>query len=126
VVSIKQVYAGHVKQTAMLASQCAAGAYLGRYVIIVDEDIDIYDFDNIVWALATRVDPAQDIEIVTDCWSGPLDPIIPLESKGINSRALINAAKPYKWRDKFPISAALNAEVKARVKEKWSNLGIFE
>ncbi|MDP2725961.1 MAG: UbiD family decarboxylase, partial [Dehalococcoidia bacterium] len=40
VVSIKQRYPGHAKQAAVIASQCQSGAHIGRYVIVVDEDID--------------------------------------------------------------------------------------
>ena len=41
VVAIKQRYPGHAKQAALVACQCHAGAYLGRYVVVVDDDIDI-------------------------------------------------------------------------------------
>src|SRR5439155_22562161 len=40
IVSIKQRYQGHAKQAAVIASQCHAGAYLGRFVVVVDDDID--------------------------------------------------------------------------------------
>ena len=40
VVSIKQMYAGHAPQVMALAAQCTAGAYFGKYVIVVDDDID--------------------------------------------------------------------------------------
>ena len=126
VVSVKQQYPGHAKQTAMLAMQCHAGAYLGRYVIIVDEDIDIYEFNQVLWAISTRVDPVKDIEIVKNCWSGPLDPIIPPEDKGYASRALIDATKPYSWYAKFPASINITPELKAHVQKKWSGQGLFE
>lgn len=126
VVSIRQRYSGHAKQAAMLAMQCHAGAYLGRYTIVVDEDIDVYDFDQVMWALATRVDPVKDIEIVKNCWSGPLDPIIPPEEKGFASRLIIDATKPYNWYNKFPASIALEPELKAHVQDKWAGQGLFD
>ncbi|GAB6173968.1 UbiD family decarboxylase [Paradesulfitobacterium aromaticivorans] len=124
VVSIKQRYPGHAKQAAMLAMQCHAGAYLGRYVIVVDEDIDPYNFDEVLWALSTRVDPQRAIEIVKECWSGPLDPVIPVEEKGYNSRALILACKPFPWKDKFPPSIQYSAELKEQVRRKFAG-GVF-
>ena len=63
-VSIKQRYPGHAKQVGLLASQCLGAAYLGRYVIVVDEDIDIFNNDEVLWALATRSDPQESIDIV--------------------------------------------------------------
>jgi UbiD family decarboxylase len=41
VISIKRRYPRHAKQAGMIASQCRSGAYLGRYVVVVDEDVDI-------------------------------------------------------------------------------------
>jgi 4-hydroxy-3-polyprenylbenzoate decarboxylase len=125
-VSIRQRYSGHAKQTAMLAMQCHAGAYLGRYVIVVDEDIDVYDFNQVVWALATRADPVKDIEVVKNCWSGPLDPIIPPEEKGFASRAIIDATKPYNWYMRFPASISIEPKLKAQLHRKWSGHGLFE
>lgn len=122
VVSMKQRYAGHAKQAAMLASQCRAGADTGRHVIVVDDDIDVWDINQVLWAFSTRVDPAKDIEIIRDCWSNDLDPAIPPEEWGTSSRLLINATRPYKWRDRFPVATVVNAEVTARVKERWGDL----
>ena len=126
VVGIKQRYSGHAKQAGMLAMQCHAGAYLGRYVIVVDDDIDVYEFNQVLWAISTRVDPVKDIEIVKSCWSGPLDPIIPPGEKGFASRAIIDATKPYNWYAQFPPSITIQPELKARVRQKWSGEGLFE
>ena len=77
VLAIKQRYPGHARQAAMIASQCRSGAYLGRYVIVVDEDIDITNTEEVIWAISSRSDPVDSIEILRRCWSGPLDPRIP-------------------------------------------------
>ena len=122
VLSIKQRYPGHAKQAAMIASQCRAGAYLGRYVIVVDDDIDITNSDDVIWAMCSRSDPARSIEILRRCWSGPLDPAISREEKGFNSRALIDATRPYEWRDKFPVASGHSPELKDKVKKKWERL----
>ena len=47
------------------------GAYLGRYVIVVDDDIDPTNTFDVLWALASRSDPVESIEILRRCWSGP-------------------------------------------------------
>jgi hypothetical protein len=65
----------------MIASQCHAAAYLGRFTVVVDEDIDPTDMKDVIWAMTTRCDPVQDIEILRRCWSSPLDPILPKERK---------------------------------------------
>lgn len=121
VVSIKQRYPGHAKQAAMIASQCQTGAYLGRYVVVVDEDIDVADINDVLWAICTRTDPEKSIDIIRRCWSGPLDPIIPRAEKGLNSRAIIDACRPYEWAADFPPVSGASKELKQKVLEKFAS-----
>ncbi len=122
IVSIKQRYAGHARQAGMIAAYCHAGGYLGRYVIVVDEDIDVTNTDDVLWALSTRSNPELDIEIVRRSWSGRLDPIIPEDQKGLSSRAIIDACRPYEWMDKFPAVAESSPEVRRATEEKWGKI----
>lgn len=122
VIAIRQRYPGHAKQAATIASQCRAGAYLGRYVIVTDEDIDITNSDDVLWALCSRSDPERSIDIQTRCWSGPLDPAIPPEDKGLSSRALLDATRPFEWREDFPKTSGHSAGLKDRTKSKWQAL----
>lgn len=124
VVSIKQRYAGHAKHAAMAIAQGSrVSAYMGRYVIVVDEDIDPTNIEEVIWALTTRTDPVNDIDIVRRAWSTPLDPMIRKPSNAFfNSRAIIDACKPYEWIDEFPAAIAMREEVVERVKAKWGDL----
>ena len=117
VISIKQRYPGHAKQAGMIASQCRSGAYLGRYVVVVDEDVDITNSEEFLWALSSRSDPAQSIDIQRRAWSGPLDPRIPRDEVGQSSRAVIDATRPYEWREKFPKVSGHSAELKDKVRK---------
>ncbi len=123
VISIRQMYPGHAKQVALAVASSRAAAYHGRFVIVVDEDVDPFRTHEVLWVLATRCDPATSIDIVRGCWSTPLDPTIPPESRErgdfTNSRAIILACKPYHWRDKFPPSFKLSADEAKAVREKW-------
>ena len=103
----------------MIASQCRTGAYLGRYVIVVDDDVDITDSEEVLWVLGSRSDPAQSIEILRRAWSGPLDPRIPRDEVGHSSRAVIDATRPYEWRDKFPKVSGASRELKDKVVNNW-------
>lgn len=122
VVAVRQRYSGHAKQAALVASQCHAGAYLGRFAVVVDEDIDVMNLEEVMWAICTRCDPEKDIDILRRCWSGPLDPIIPPGQKGLNSRAIIDATRPFEWRDKFPPVAESSPERRAEVLKKWDGV----
>ncbi len=119
VLAIKQRYPGHARQAAMIASQCRSGAYLGRYVIVVDEDIDITNSEEVIWAISSRSDPVESIEILRRCWSGPLDPRIAVSDKGFSSRAIIDATRPYEWRDQFPKSSGASRELKGKIAANW-------
>ena len=80
-VGIKQRYPGHAMQTGHVAAMCHLGAYAGKYVIVVDDDIDVSNLEELIWAMITRSDPATSIDIIHNCWSTPLDPRIPPEEK---------------------------------------------
>jgi UbiD family decarboxylase len=120
VISIKQAYPGHARQALFVASQVLGGAYNGRFVVVVDDDIDPTNVSDVLWALATRCDPEESIEIVRRCWSGALDVVIPPEKKGLSSRALIDACIPFERE--YPPIAESSEELKAAVREKWKHL----
>lgn len=120
VISLKQSYPGHAKQAALLACQSRVGTNLGRYIIVVDEDIDPTNIDDVLWAMSFRVDPEKDIDIVRRAWSSHLDPMIRKPTTAwLNSRAIIDACKPYEWIDEFPKEVKANPALAARVRKKW-------
>jgi UbiD family decarboxylase len=120
IVSIKQRYPGHAKQTGFLASQNRPAAYHGRYVIVVDDDIDPSDLQQVMWALCTRSDPEKDIDIIRRAWSTPLDTMIRKPTNAyFNSRAIIDACKPYEWMEEFPEDIKVSPEMAQKIKSKW-------
>ena len=122
IVSIKQRYPGHAKQAGMVAAYCHAGGYLGRYVIVVDDDIDVTNTNDVLWALTTRSNPEIDLEMIRRSWSGPLDPIIPKGQKGHSSRAVIDACRPYEWMSEFPPVAESSPAVRRAAEQKWGKI----
>jgi UbiD family decarboxylase len=126
VVSIRQRYPGHSRQVLHVAAQCRAGAYAGRYTVVVDDDIDPSDLEEVMWALCTRSDPATSIDIIHRSWSTPLDPRIPPDRKAArdftNSRALIDATRPWEWREQFPVVNVPPHELRQAAMERWGYL----
>ena len=102
---------------------CAAGARNGRYVVIVEEDIDPTNLKEVVWAMQTRVDPASDIELIDKVWSTPLDPRMPPEKRSAkdhtNSRAVFYAVRPWAWRDKYPQVSRTERSLLREVMDKY-------
>ena len=121
VISIKQMYPGHAKQAATLASSCHSGAYFGRYTIVDDDDIDVTDTFAVLWAMATRSDPIEDIDLFRRSWSTPLDPMLQT-APFHNSRAIIDACRPWGWKDEFPPVAEASPELKKKTLEKWGHV----
>ena len=123
VVSIKQRYAGHAKRAGLIA---AANSYMGRLVVVVDDDVDPSDLADVMWAVTTRCEPAEQIDIVRDAWSSALDPRIPEEDKrrGVtsHSKAVIEACRPFPWIDKFPPTSALSLEEARAIADKWGKV----
>ncbi|MGH7855388.1 MAG: UbiD family decarboxylase [Candidatus Binatia bacterium] len=126
VVAIQQKYAGHAKQAGLATISCAAAARNGRYVVVVDEDIDPTNLKEVLWAMMTRVDPPTNIDIIDGCWSTPLDPRMPPEKRETkdhtNGRAIFYAVRPFEWKDKFSKVSRSSREVRERVIAKFRNV----
>jgi 4-hydroxy-3-polyprenylbenzoate decarboxylase len=125
-VAVNQRYPGHAKQAGHVATMCHVAAYCGRYTIVVDDDIDVSNLDEVMWALLTRSDPATSIDIIRGAWSTPLDPRIEPERRAAgdytNSRAVIDACRPWHWRDQFPAVNAPSLEERRTATEKFGHL----
>ncbi|MBI2848644.1 MAG: UbiD family decarboxylase [Chloroflexi bacterium] len=120
IISIKQRYAGHAKHAALAAISSRVGNYMGKYIIIVDDDIDPTNIDEVLWAVGTRSDPQRSIDIIRDCWDSlSLDPAVHPDEKGLNSKAIIDACRPYQWIDRFPPVVKVNPEMHQKVLNKW-------
>jgi 4-hydroxy-3-polyprenylbenzoate decarboxylase len=123
VVALKQRYAGHAKRASLIA---AAHSYMGRLVVTVDDDIDPSNLNDVMWAITTRCEPSEQIDIVRDAWSSALDPRIPAEDKAqgltSHSKAIIDACRPFAWIDKFPPASSLSHEETAAIAEKWKDV----
>ena len=123
VVSLKQSYPGHAKQAALAALGARGGSYHGTFVVVVDEDIDPSNLDEVMWAVTTRCEPSEGIDIIRDCWSSYLDPKIPREKKErgqlTNSRAIINACRPFQLLKEYPEVSAIDRDTRLRIIAKW-------
>ena len=121
-VSIKQMYGGHSKQAGLVASQCHAGAYANRWVIVVDDDIDPANMNDVLWSMCTRCDPREGVDILNGCWSTHLDPMSYSHEDPRNSRVVVDACKPFKRRDTFPIVARNSDALEKRIREKFGDV----
>ena len=122
VVAIKQRYAGHARQAGHILSQCGVGAYMSRYSVVVDEDIDPSNLQEVMWAIATRTDPEIDIDIIKRGMGSKNDPmsIAYRYDAPLTSKAVIDACRPYDFLKQFPDVAEASKALQDEVKAKWS------
>jgi 4-hydroxy-3-polyprenylbenzoate decarboxylase len=124
VISIRQLHPGHAKM-AGLAAIGSVGAFMGRIIVVVDEDIDITDTAEVLWAMATRWDPKTQTDIIDSCWTGNLDPTLTPEKRVsgdlTNSRIIIYAVRPFHWKDEFPKVNKFESTELEKVRAKWQD-----
>ncbi|MBI4529288.1 MAG: UbiD family decarboxylase [Deltaproteobacteria bacterium] len=123
VISIRQRYAGHSKQALLVAAGARAGAYGGKFVVVVDDDIDITNPHDVIWAIATRCYVRDGIDLIKSVWASVCEPAMPPEERSprgyTSDRVLIDACRPYRWFDEFPKVNAFSKEFKDAVERKW-------
>jgi UbiD family decarboxylase len=124
IISIKQSYAGHATEAGYLTSQTRSAAYMGKWVVVVDDDIDPYDVEDVFWAICARADPSE-MAIIKRAWASGVDPLRPKSmtaSSYTNSRGIIFAVVPYERMNEFSEVAFAGEEARRRTFEKWSSL----
>lgn len=125
VISLEQRYAGHAAQVLALAAQGPGGAYYTKWIIAVDEDIDPTDMNQVIWAMASRCNPIDDIDILRNTWSTWLDPTQnPPEKRPYGSKALINACKEHRYLPVFSKRTMLRKNTYDTVASRWKELGL--
>lgn len=128
VISLKQMWDGHARQVAMLALSIHASGFNNRFLIIVDDDIDPSDPQQVLWSLATRCNPDEQIDIIHGTRGSVIDPALHPEKKKKGevalSTAIVLACKPYPWIKDFPRTIMSTPEQLAATREKWG--GFFE
>lgn len=138
-VSIKKAYRGHAKQVAFALWGSGMSPYIGKYVIVVDEDIDIHDPEAISWAISSRANPAMDaITVYPGTLGSVLDPSVPLPKKdprkyghGSWARVLIDATvnwelepeEQFGGRREPPITTILPRDQEELIDRRWEEYG---
>jgi UbiD family decarboxylase len=119
IVSIDQRYPGHARQAGYLAAQLPQAAYMNRFTVVVDADVNPRDLGEVVWAMCGRCDPQQDIEVMKRTWGSRVDPLTLPGALAFNSRAVIDACRPYERLADFPVVAESSEDLIASVSRRW-------
>ena len=125
VISIEQIYPGHGLQVGLIASQYPRD--MGKYTVVVEEDIDPSDLKQVIWAMVTRALPDRSIHILKHTRASNVDTAIPLDVK-LNakdpmcltaSRVVIDACRDLEWKSDWYPMARISTELREKIIEKW-------
>lgn len=124
VVSMNKQYPGHAKRVMMGVWSFLRQFMYTKFVIVTDEDINIRSWEDVIWAITTRMDPVRDTVMIENTPIDYLDfasPVSGLGSKmGLDATNKLPGETDREWGQ--PI--VMDAEVKARIDELWDQLGI--
>ncbi len=124
VVSIDKQYPGHAKRVMMGVWSFLRQFMYTKFVIVTDDDVDVRDWQDVVWAMTTRMDPARDTTIIEHTPIDYLDfasPVSGLGSKmGFDATNKLAGETDRRWGRPIRMSA----EVRAHVDALWAELGI--
>ena len=135
-VSIDKKYYGHAKQVAYAIWAAPSANFIGKYVVVVDSDIDIHNPRKVLAAIANRTNPSQDIIMASHTNGGPLDPSVHPDMKlktgflGRWDRVFIDATWSDTWENRpewgginHPPSCLAEESDLKMVREKWERYG---
>ena len=119
VISLEQAYAGHARQALHVAASSAGAIFGGKWVVVVDEDIDPTNMTEIIWALCTRVNGLDDFDLIQKAPSGGL--IDPLTGNYFNTHILVDACIPFRQKvaGKFPHPVTVSKELTDSLLDRW-------
>ena len=124
IVSMKKKFPGHAKRVMMGVWSFLRQFMYTKFVIVVDDDIDIRNWEEVIWALSTRVDPSRDTSLIENTPIDYLDfasPISGLGSKmGIDATNKLSGETQREWGE--PI--IMDENIISKIDEIWDQLGI--
>ncbi len=124
VVSMKKQYPGHAKRVMFGVWSYLRQFMYTKFIVVVDDDVNIRDWKEVIWALTTRVDPARDTMLVENTPIDYLDFASPVS--GLGSKMGIDATN--KWQGEtqraWGTPIRMDAAVKARIDTIWADLGL--
>lgn len=126
VLQIQKRFEGHGKMAGLALLGLHAASDI-KTVIVVDDDIDPYNWDAINWALSTRFNPVVDVEILTGLPGNPLDLAMPKEEAYKSNRiskVILDATKPI--TEPLPETCLPRREVMEEVRKNWERYGIWQ
>lgn len=126
VVSIRKQYPGHAKRVMLGVWSFLRQFMYTKFVIITDDDVNVRSWDDVIWAMTTRMDPARDTTTIENTPIDYLDFASPIS--GLGSKMGFDATN--KWEGEttreWGVPIVMDERIKQRVDDIWDELGIFD
>jgi len=124
VVSMKKQYPGHAKRVMFGVWSFLRQFMYTKFIIVTDDDVNIRDWKEVIWAMTTRVDPARDTLLIENTPIDYLDFASPVS--GLGSKMGMDATNkwPGETTREWGRPIAMDEAVKKRVDELWGRLGL--
>ena len=124
VVSMKKAYAGHAKRVMMGVWSYLRQFLYTKWVIVVDADINARDWNDVIWAISTRMDPARDVTMIENTPIDYLDFASPVS--GLGSKIGLDATDkwPGETNREWGVPIRMDDEVIDQVSNRWNEFGL--
>jgi 4-hydroxy-3-polyprenylbenzoate decarboxylase len=123
-VQIKKAYPGHARRVMMGVWSHLSQFMYTKFIVVVDEDVNVRDWKEVIWALTTRVDPVRDTMMVENTPIDYLDFASPVS--GLGSKMGLDATNkwPGETQREWGRTMAMDAEVQQRMDGLFESLGL--
>jgi 4-hydroxy-3-polyprenylbenzoate decarboxylase len=124
IVSIRKQYPGHAKRVMFGIWSFLRQFMYTKFIVVVDEDVNIRDWKEVIWAITTRMDASRDTMLVDNTPIDYLDFASPVA--GLGSKMGLDATNkwPGETQREWGTPIIMDAQVKKRVDEMWGSLGL--
>jgi len=124
VVSMKKQYPGHAKRVMFGVWSFLRQFMYTKFVIVTDDDVDVRNWQDVIWAITTRMDPARDVTLIENTPIDYLDFASPVS--GLGSKMGMDATNkwPGETGREWGVPISMSAEVQTRIDGIWNELGI--
>lgn len=124
VVSMKKEYPGHAKRVMFGVWSYLRQFMYTKFVIVTDDDVNVRQWDDVIWAMTTRMDPVRDMTLVENTPIDYLDFASPVS--GLGSKVGFDATNKWKGETEreWGVPIEMDAAVKERIDNIWDELGV--
>jgi 4-hydroxy-3-polyprenylbenzoate decarboxylase len=124
IVQMKKSYPGHAKRVMFGVWSFLRQFMYTKFIVVVDEDVNIRDWKEVIWAITTRIDPARDTVLVENTPIDYLDFASPVA--GLGSKMGLDATNkwPGETNREWGRPIVMESAVKARIDRLWDELGL--